>query len=196
METSLYLFITYSIKNQENANDFNCIKTRDNDQKLECIYSIENFENGMYFYKKVFKINKSNEKEKKLNKYLIIFEIGNNLYKISFDNKGNTFIYDVSLEIGKKIIEKEIWITVEINLEYYKKMEHFIKALEKNEEKNKLDELYKDTINIYFIKKDFSLLITLFLKIYTKKDLCNQLLLGFKKMNENLKEKEKHLDRK
>ena len=102
METSLYLFITYSIKNQENAKDFNCIKTRDNDQKLECIYSIENFENGMYFYKKVFKINKSNEKEKKLNKYLIIFEIGNNLYKISFDNKGNTFIYDVSLEIGKK----------------------------------------------------------------------------------------------
>ena len=89
------------------------------------------------------------------------------------------------MKIGKKIIETEILRTIEIKLEYAEKMEYFIKALEKTEEKSKIDELYKDTLNLYFNKKDFSLLISLFLKIYTKKDLCNQLLTGFKKMNED-----------
>ncbi len=103
METSLYFFITYSLNNQENENDFNCIKTKNKDQNIECIYSVENFENGMYYYKKVFKLNKQNEKEKaKKTSYRIIFEINNNIFHISFDYKGNTFIYDVLLKIGKK----------------------------------------------------------------------------------------------
>ena len=124
METSLYFFITYSLNNQENENDFNCIKTKNKDQNIECIYSVENFENGMYYYKKVFKLNKQNEKENKNAKkayYWIIFEINNNIFQISFDSKGNTFIYDVSLEIGKKIIETEILRTIGIFYKSFRK---------------------------------------------------------------------------
>jgi hypothetical protein len=49
-------------------------------------------------------------------------------------------------------------------------MDFFEAALKKNGEENKIDELYQQTINVYSKKKGFSLLISLFLKVYKKKD--------------------------
>ena len=55
---------------------------------------------------------------------------------------------------------------------------------EKNEINQKEKKLYKDTIDLYEQKKQFSLLITLFLKIYGKnKELCKQLIEIFYRIN-------------
>ena len=57
--------------------------------------------------------------------------------------------------------------------------------MQKNDEINKKEKLYEDTIDLYEKKKQFSLLITLFLKIYEKnKDLCNKLIEIFYRDNE------------
>ena len=60
-------------------------------------------------------------------------------------------------------------------------MDYFIEV--KIREENKIDDLYKETIDLYSKKKGFSFLISIFLKIYkNKKDLCNDLMNKFKEM--------------
>ena len=67
----------------------------------------------------------------------------------------------------------------------YNKLNIFLEALQKNDENNKKEKLYEDTIDLYEKKKQFSLLITLFLKIYEEnKDLCNKLIKIFYNINE------------
>ena len=75
-------------------------------------------------------------------------------------------------------------------------MDIFIEALKENKEMDMIDELYKDTIELYSKKKIFSFLITLFLKIYEKKGLCSELMNIFIKMNEDPKDKGKNNDKK
>jgi hypothetical protein len=190
----LYFFITYIRKSKENTNDINFVVPEKKDLKPECIYIDEQYENQFYYYNKIFKVNKSAGKGKKGNNYYFEFEINDEKYIIKFDSKGSTFIYDVSLEVGKRIID--IRRKINQNKEYYETIEFFIKALEKNGEESLIDELYKETIKLYENKKGFAFLIVLFLKIYQKKDLCNQLIQIFKKMNENPKDNEKNMDRK
>lgn len=86
-------------------------------------------------------------KGKKKNNFNFEFEIADETYKISFDSQGNTFVYDVNLEEGKKIII--IRRKVSQNKEYIEKIETFITALKDNGEENLIDELYKETINLY-----------------------------------------------
>ena len=107
--------------------------------------------------------------------------------------KKSTFIYNVSLEVGKSILDLRKKINQ--NKEYYEIIEYFIKALENNGEESLIDSLYKETIVLYKKKKGFAFLILLFLKIYQKKDLCIELLTIFKELNENPKENEKNMDR-
>ena len=190
----LYFFISYARKSKEDKNDINFVVPEKNDLKPECIYMEESYENQIYYYNKIFKVNKSAGKGKKGNNYYFEFEINDEKYIIKFDSKGNTFIYDVSLEVGKRIID--IRRKINQNKDYYETIEFYIKALEKNGEESLIDDLYKETIKLYENKKGFSFLIVLFLKIYQKKDLCSQLLQIFKKMNENPKDNEKNMDRK
>ena len=68
--------------------------------------------------------------------------------------------------------------------------------MEKNGEQNLIDSLYSETIELYKKRKGFAFFITLFLKIYKKKDLSNQLLKIFREINENPNENEKNMDRK
>ena len=76
-------------------------------------------------------------------------------------------------------------------------MDYFIEALKKDGEENKIDDLYKETIDLYSKKKGFSFLISIFLGVYkNKKDLCNDLMKKFKEMNKNPKDNEKNMDRK
>ena len=74
-------------------------------------------------------------------------------------------------------------------------MDCFIEALKKDTEENIIDELFKETIDLYSKKKGFSFLISIFLKIY-KKNLCNELMEKFKEMNKSQKDNEKNMDRK
>ena len=65
-------------------------------------------------------------------------------------------------------------------------------ALNNNNEENKKNLLFKDTIELFTIKKGFSFLVELFVEIYKNKDLCELLLVKF---NVNQKDIEKILDR-
>ena len=83
---------------------------------------------------------------------------------------------------------KNIDIT-KINLD--ENLEYFENALSKNKEENKIDELYKDIINEYSKKNDFSIFFRLFLKVFQKKELCHLLLRKFKEMSIKIKGNEK-----
>ena len=196
MTSWLYFSISYPRKNKENAKDIIYGNKKD---KLDCIFNEEDFPNQIYYYKKIFKADKSLGTGKNKTNYHFEFEIGDEKYIISFDSKGSTFIYDVVLETGKRILDIRRKIDQNI-VEYNEKMDNFIEALKKSREESKIDELYKDTINLYTKKKGFSFLISLFLKIYKdKKELCNELMEKFYEMNINKnkkKDNEKNLDRK
>ena len=191
----IYFFISYTRKAKENRSEIDFVEPKKKALKPECIYTEEDYKNQIYFYNKVYKVSKSAGKDKKGNNYYFEFEIKNEKYVISFDAKENTFIYNISLEVGKSIID--IRKKIEQKKEYYEIIEYFIKTLENNGgEESLIDTLYKETIELYKKKKGFAFLILLFLKIYEKKDLCNDLLKIFKEINENPKENEKNMDRK
>ena len=190
----IFFFITYTRKAKENPNEIDFVEPKKKELKPECIYFDEQYENKIYFYNKVYKVSKSAGKGKKGNNFYFEFEINDEKYVISFDSKECTFIYNVSLEVGKSILG--IRKKIEQNKEYYEKIDYFLKALEKIGNDSLIDLLYKETIEIYKKKKGFSFLILLFLKIYKKKDLCIELMKIFKEINENPKENEKNMDRK
>ena len=195
MNSFLYFFISYPKNKQENISDIKFVVPEKKEQIPECIYSEENYNNKSYYYKKIFKVNKSAAKGKKAINYYFEFETGEYKYIISFDSKGSTFVYDTTLEVEKRRIE--IRRKVNQNLvEYSEKMDFFEAALKKKGEENKIEDLYEQTINVYSKKKGFSLLISLFLKIYKKKNLCSTLLKKFREMNGNPKDNEKNMDRK
>ena len=185
----LYFFIRYKRDSKETVNDINFIVPEKNELKPICIYIDEQYENPSYYYNKIFKVSKLAVKGNKGNNYYFELEINNKKHIIHFDSKGLTFVYEVNLEVGEEISGSPRKISQ--NKEDYEIIEFFIKALEKNKEERLIDDLYKETIELYANKKDFSLLIILFLKIYQKKDLCLQLLQIFKKLNESQKDNEK-----
>ena len=190
---SIYFFILYHTRKKENSNDINFIISENNNQIPKCIYC-EEYQDKIFNYKKIFKVNKSTAKGKKANNYYFEFDIGDDKYSISFEVKGITFVYDVIVEKGKKIIQ--IKRKIKQNIEYQEKLKCFLKALKDNNEENKIDLLYKDSIDLYSRKKGFTFLIELFIKIYEKKDLCPKLLEKFKEINKSPKDNEKNMDRK
>ena len=198
MIKSLYFFVTYTSKKKENEKDINFLVPENSLQKPECIHIEEEYKNQTFYYEKIFKVNKSKGKGKKANNYYFEFVIDDDKYIVSFDSKGSTFVYDVILEKGKKFIDIRRKIN-QNNIEYHEKMDTFIEALKKEGEEKEINELYKETIELYSKKKGFSLLIALFLEIYQKKELCHVLLEKFKEMNKNPKDPkdiEKNMDRK
>ena len=60
METSLYFFISYERlkKDNDNDNDIVFVVPENNNQKLECVFTDEIYDNQKYNYKKIFKVNK------------------------------------------------------------------------------------------------------------------------------------------
>ena len=195
MDNCIYFIISYPRTKKESPSDIDFIIPENKEQKPVCIHCDDSYDNKIYFYRKIYKVNKSLGKGKKATNFYFEFETTDDRFVISFDSKGATFVYDLTLEVGKKIID----ITRKVNqnkIDYNEKMSFFEAALKKNGEDNKIDELYKETINLYVKKKGFSLLISLFLKIYKKKDLCSDLLKKFREMNGNPKDNEKNMDRK
>ena len=87
----------------------------------------------MLYYYKIFKVTKKETKGKKANYYE--FVLGKeDIYIVSFSNTDNSFIYDINLKYGKKFltIRREI---VQTKIDYYEKLEYFLEALKKNNEK-------------------------------------------------------------
>ena len=184
----IYFLILYPRKQKEKSNEFTFSET---DINFQNIYSDElEQENGTYFYKKVFKFNGKTKK-----KYSPEFEIGKDNYIVTFEVNESSFIYDVDLKKGNKILKniaKEV-IDQKI-IDYHRKLDIFFEALKNSKEEGKKDDLYKETIELFEKKKSFSFLITLFIKTYKNKELCSLLIEKFKKMNNESKNMDRNKD--
>ena len=117
------------------------------------------------------------EKKGEKNSYTFKYIIENDVYTISFDAKKKHFIYDINL-IKEDYYFKDI---VPLNISqdiipHYNKLEIFLEALKKNNELNKLEQLYDEAIDLYRKEKKFNLLIFLFLRIYDDINLSEKLL--------------------
>ena len=143
-------------------------------------------EDGIYLEEIVFKLTRKIKKQKNKEKKGIIestkyeikfFEGDHNIYTITFWLKDECFAYIPELNIGNKFLEKIEPEPIEQDkVPLYIKLDIFNEALRTNDE-DKEEKLYEDTIKLYEEKKEFSLLITLFLKIYEKnKGLCDKLI--------------------
>ena len=152
-------------------------------------------EDNTYLEEIVFKFKKKRKKKEidkdkkestKSTKYAITFFEGDHTYDISFSLKDECFVYQPDLKTGNKFLDNILKEPIKQNIvPLFNKLNIFLEALQKNNETNKEKKLYEDTIALYKDKKEFSLLITLFLKIYEKnKDLCDKLIEIFYKINE------------
>ena len=157
--------------------------------------------NETYLEEIVFKFKKKTKKKEKEGKkestesaeYSITFLEGENIYEITFTLKNECFVYQPDLKTGNKYLPNIPKEPIKQNIvPLYNKLNIFLQALKEDKEIEKKEKkLYEDTINLYKDKKKFSLLITLFLKIYEKNtDLCNKLIEIFYKKNE-----EENMDR-
>ena len=120
MTSSLYLFITYPRKQRDNDSDIYFVVPENTEDKPQCIYIDESFQNQLYYYKKIYKVKKSIGRGNKKTEFYLEFEIGDEKYIISFDIK-TTFVYDVVLNTGKRI--KDIRRKINQNIEYKDKNE-------------------------------------------------------------------------
>ena len=186
-DTSIYFILLTPSKEKINFADLRFVS----EMEPEIINNKNNKEikngKGSSFYHNVFKLDiKKKEKNKKAVKYQLQYEIGEESYDISFYYKENSFIYEVELKKGNKFIDNIIKRNIPQNqIPFHKKLDLFLEALEeKNNESDKIDILFEETIGLYKEKKKFSLLISLFLKIYQeKRELCSQLIDIFKNKN-------------
>ena len=129
--------------------------------------------------------NKEKNKVKNKKSYNIEYIQGDVTYNIFFSTKDNSFVYETTLKNNiyfDNIIKEDIDQNI---IPLHNKLDIFLEALKENNENNKIEKLYEETIDLYKKKKKFSLLISLFLKIYDKyKDLCIKLMDVFEKINE------------
>ena len=80
------------------------------------------------------------------------FILKDDIYIILFEADKTTFIYQVNLISGKIILDIKRKI-LQNRIEYKDKIEYFIEVLKEDIEK--IYELYKDTLELYFKKKVF-----------------------------------------
>ena len=149
---------------------------------------IENKEDKTFLEEIVFKFKKKarqGNNNKEFTRYKITFFEGDHIYDITFSLMDESFVYQPELKTGNKYLPNILKEPIKQNIiPLYNKLNIFLEALEKNKEANKEIKLYKDTISLYKEKKQFSLLITLFLKIYQKnKELCEKLIKIFYEIN-------------
>ena len=192
MSKSYYFFLYYP--RNEKEKDIEFVDPKEKTAQPDCIFSLEEEENGIFHYKKIFKATPKESKGKKSTSCHYEFEIGQDIYIISF-KKNNTFVFDVDVKFGNSALDirREI---IQTNIKYIDKLDYFIEALKENGEEEKNNELFKDALTLYSNLKLFSFLIPLFLKVYQKKEICSELIENFKQMICDPKQSETNFDRK
>ena len=194
-EKEVYFIITYKLNKKEELNELIFTNENESTPKIINILNKETkTDNDKYTYIKVFKYKNIGAKISEK----LIFYFGEELHKyiISLEIKEKTFIYDVDLIKSHKFLANKIPEIIEQNITYQDKLDLFLEALKKNKEEDKIQELYKETIELYSIKRRFSFLITLLSKIYQDKNICESLIKEFYYMNYEyykLKQKKKTL---
>jgi hypothetical protein len=116
--------------------------------------------NGSFIEHNIFKLNiikkeKEKEKDKKSStNYKLEYTIGEDSYEISFSVKENTFVYEPELKKGNKYIDNIVKESIDQDIiSWQDKLDIFLEALEKNNETNKKEKLYEETITLYEKKK-------------------------------------------
>ena len=186
-EKDIYFIISYTLDKKEDPKEITFSKECDATPQTLLTKEIET-SNKKYAYKKVFKYRNIGGKK---NVELVYF-YGEELdkYIITLEIKDKTFIYDVDLKIGHRYLTKIVPIVIKQDIKYQDKLDLFLEAFENIKEESKIQELYKETIELYSKKSSFSFLISLFSKIYQDKKFCEPLIEKFYKMNAEIKEKE------
>lgn len=186
-EKDIYFIISYTLDKKEDPKEIAFSKECDATPQTLLTKEIDT-SNKKYAYKKVFKYRNIGGKK---NVELVYF-YGEELdkYIITLEIKDKTFIYDVDLKIGHRYLTKIVPIVVKQDIKYQDKLDLFLEAFENIKEESKIQELYKETIELYSKKSSFSFLISLFSKIYQDKKFCEPLIEKFYKMNAEIKEKE------
>ena len=90
MSKTFYFFVYYPRTQKETESDIDFVVPKEVEQRPECIFSDEKYSDGIHYYNKIYKVTKTETKGKKANYYE--FEIGEEKYIISFNNKDNEFI--------------------------------------------------------------------------------------------------------
>ena len=172
-----YFFILYLKKvYSEDADDkVQFINLKDKDNIPKCILTKEKDK----FIVKIFKFNPKPAQDNKIKleffydgkKYELILE--------KFTNK--TFLFDVDLTLQSK------YKKLEQPKRESEKMNYFDEALSVQKEYEKMNTLYKDSINLCTKKPSLQFLINIFVKIYNT-ELCSKLLDIFNKKIDKLVE--------
>ena len=160
--TAIYLLISYPIKKEDYCSK-NEIIIKTNNCKL--IYSSKIENDNINQNISIFQYDFTNPK--KMTIFLEFFiENANNEkeeYKIKFDYNSKEFkevcfIYDLNLSYKKEFSNDK---SISQNLDYSIKMNHYIKSLIETGQKNKLNNLYNDTIELYSKHPKFQFLINI-----------------------------------
>ena len=191
-EKDIYFIITYKLNQKEPIEKLTY--SEELESKPEIILNKEfKTNNNKYIYKKVFKYKNVGAQKKVEIDFLYGEEIDK--YMISFEVKDKTFIYDLEFKKGHKHLKTLVPEEIKQNIKYQDKLDLFLEALKKEKEEKKIDELYKETIELYSKKSMFSFLISLLSKIYENKTYCQSLLEKFYTMNAELKGKSKEQEK-
>ena len=184
-EKEIYFLLIYERKKTENNSDFE-FKSLDNSPV--CIFTNKEDKENNIYYKKIFKyiIKKDNINLRQT----ISAVIDRDDYIIDFNLKDDiSFIFDLNLKVKNSFFNFPRDIN-QNNIQYYEKLNMYIECLYQNNEDEKLDILYKDTIHLYSKKPTYVFLMKLFTKVYQDKNLCPLLL---DKFNET-KDKENQIN--
>ena len=191
-EKDIYFIITYKLKKKEPIEELTYTEECESKPEIILNKEIKTIDNK-YDYKKVFKYkNVGGKKKVEIN---FVYGEEKDKYMISFEVKDKTFIYDVEFKKGHRHLTTIIPIDIKQNLKYQCKLDLFLEALKEKNEENKIDELYKETIELYSKKSMFSFFISLLSKIYENKSFCKSLLEKFYTMNSELKGKEQEKEK-
>jgi hypothetical protein len=104
MSEYIYFFIYYTRVQKEDED--NSFSSEDENKQPKCILTDFTYDtaNNVHYYYKIFKVPRTSAKGKKFH-CVFEFEIGDDIYIITFDANKNTFIYDVELIFGRKILD-------------------------------------------------------------------------------------------
>ena len=162
-----YFLLDLKKPNSEEANDKVDFTNKNNAPAPKCIQTKEEKDNIIKIFKVILKENKASFE----------FFFNSNQYKVKLDKlRDKTFIFDAGLESSRS------------KLSLSEKMNYFYDALNSQKEKEKLSNLYLDSIELCSSKSDFTFLINIFVKLYNT-DLCSKVLELFDKNEEKFLEK-------
>ena len=181
VEDKEYYFIIYldHIKEDEKNGE---IKFNYEVNKPECIFK-KIIDEDKEKIEKMIQVYKffGNEKNKSFE-----FCLAGKKYKITFENKAKTFIFDTIIQQKNG----NTYYKINQNIGFHEKMNYFKNSLETKKETKQFENLYEDAIKFYSKKLNFEFLINIFFDVYNNTKLCSILLEAFSKSIDKLVQKE------